>query len=144
MLPPLNELLTYSNPHLLARYKKEFPDNSLSAEQALTELLKYFWLCEKHRQDREANPTDEELNFHCAIHAEMHEIDDMWHTFLLFTKDYTDFGHKYFGKFLHHVPEVSEEKPSDAEYETDLSRYLSYAYDQLGEETIRTWFKEAL
>lgn len=33
-------------------------------------------------------------------------VDDGWHAFILFTKDYMDFCMDYFGKYLHHYPNV--------------------------------------
>jgi hypothetical protein len=38
-------------------------------------------------------------------------IDDAWHHFLLFTKDYAEFCEEYFGTFLHHVPSTSRSEP---------------------------------
>lgn len=32
------------------------------------------------------------------------EIDEIWHMFILHTKDYAEFCSKYFGMFLHHLP----------------------------------------
>lgn len=32
------------------------------------------------------------------------KIDEAWHNFILFTKDYQEFCRRYFGKFIHHVP----------------------------------------
>lgn len=139
----LQELLKYKNSHLVKRYKQDYPHNQLSAEEALIELLKYFWLCEKHAQGKNNFPTDESFNFTCAMHFEMKEIDDMWHTFLLFTQDYFAFCDKYFGKFLHHVPNVDKGSQDIKREEIELTRYLSYIYDHLGEETLKKWFAEA-
>lgn len=33
-------------------------------------------------------------------------VDDIWHQFILFTKDYADFGKDVLGYFLHHAPAV--------------------------------------
>lgn len=74
----------------------------------------------------------------------MREIDDMWHTFLLFTHEYTDFCHRYFGEYLHHVPTVKIEKPATEQYERELTNYISYIYDSLGEATVRKWFAETI
>lgn len=142
LLPELNHLLQYKNPRIIARYQKDHPNNKLSAEEALTEILKYFWVSQKHKLDCQANPNNEELKFTCAIHAEMHEIDDMWHTFLLFTHDYHDFCMQYFGKFIHHDPNTETAPPDEKKFETDFERYLSYIYDNLGEETVCKWFAE--
>jgi len=33
-------------------------------------------------------------------------VDEVWHTFILFTKEYADFCNKVMGKFIHHEPNV--------------------------------------
>jgi hypothetical protein len=65
----------------------------------------------------------------------------MWHTFLLFTKDYLNFCNNYLdGEFFHHVPLSEPIEDLDINnYELELSRYLSYIYDRLGEETLIKW-----
>jgi hypothetical protein len=142
MLPELNNVLKYTNTYVLERYTKDYPNNSLTAEEALRELLKYFWLSEKYSMDLQLDPNNKSLHFFCAMHEEMKEIDDMWHTFLLFTKEYMSFCNYYFNKFIHHEPLMNANQPTDEDFEIDLTRYLSYVYDQLGEETVRAWFKE--
>jgi hypothetical protein len=144
MLPSLAELAQYKNPKLIQRYNKDFPDNTLPAEEALQEILKYLWLTQKHFQDKQANPQDENLDFPCDVHSEMIQMDDMWHTFLLFTVDYHEFCQRYFGKFIHHVPNMHENVITPEEFEVKFTRYLSYVYDHLGEETVKKWFAELL
>ena len=34
-------------------------------------------------------------------------VDEAWHTFLLFSKDYKNFCYKVFWKFIHHSPSIS-------------------------------------
>jgi hypothetical protein len=34
-------------------------------------------------------------------------VDDLWHEFILYTRDYDQFCAKAFGKFLHHTPAVA-------------------------------------
>lgn len=71
----------------------------------------------------------------------MSDIDNMWHIFLLFTLDYQNFCKDYLrGIFFHHIPATSKIEMSKDEYELDLSRFLSYVYDNLGEETLTKWF----
>jgi len=141
-LPSIDTVLNYTNPRILKRYEKDYPNNTLKAEEAFQELLKYFWLCQKCRTDRKTFSNDESLNFSVAMHQEMKEIDDMWHTFILFTKDYADFCQRYFENFIHHDPTDEENAPSPEQFEKDLTQYLSYIYDNLGEDTVRKWFKE--
>lgn len=90
-------------------------------------------------------PDNVALHFSCAIHPEMKEIDNMWHTFLLFTQDYHVFCQRYLnGYFFHHQPiESSEIKISTRQYKKELEKYLSYIYENLGEETVLAWFEPA-
>jgi len=37
------------------------------------------------------------------------EIDAVWHTFILFTKDYAAFCQTAFGEFIHHIPRTSRD-----------------------------------
>jgi hypothetical protein len=34
------------------------------------------------------------------------DVDEGWHNFILFTKDYAEFCTRYFGHFIHHEPVV--------------------------------------
>ena len=144
MKTSLNEMLTYQNKHIIKRYQKDYGNNTLSADAALQEVIKYLWISEKHRHDKQSNPNDPSLDFECAIHFEMKEIDDMWHTFILFTQEYADFCQQYFDHFMHHAPNVSETKPTQKKFTKPFKNYLSYVYDHLGENTLRTWFHSLL
>jgi hypothetical protein len=144
MLPDLNTLLEYKNQHLYDRYRKDYPANKISPEAALQEALKYLWICEKHRLDKEKEPANEALIFDMAVHHEMKEIDDMWHTFILFTKEYMTFCNTHFGRFIHHAPNVDTTPIDPIVFEKEFERYLSYVYDNLGEETLALWFEELL
>ena len=134
------EVSQYRNTYVIERYKKDFPDNTMAAEETFEELIKYLWLTQKHKEDQRNFPENEELNFRCSMHSEMKEIDDMWHTFLLHTKQYMLFCEKYFGGFIHHAPATLDDKFTADEFKTDFSRYLSYIWDNLGEEVITKWF----
>ncbi len=144
MLPSMPKLLRYQNENVLLRYEKDYPNSTLKAKDALHELLKYFWLSVKHKIDCIRNPENQDLFFPCGMYPEMQEIDDMWHTFLLFTKDYGEFCQKFFGEFLHHVPKTEENSLSKEEFKIVFARYLSYIYDHLGEDTVKKWFSVLL
>jgi hypothetical protein len=36
------------------------------------------------------------------------DVDNLWHTFILFTKEYAEFGQRFAGKFIHHEPKISD------------------------------------
>jgi hypothetical protein len=39
-----------------------------------------------------------------VLWARQHVADDLWHEFILYTKNYEQFCRKAFGRFLHHTP----------------------------------------
>lgn len=145
-LPDLQQLIHYKNHKLIARYDKDYPNAQMPAEDALGELMKFIWLCMKHKTEKKKQPLNQSLNFYCMIHPEMHDIDNMWHTFLLFTKDYQGFCNDYLGGiFFHHEPITdAQELELTENYEQELTLYLSYIYDNLGENTLIKWFGEHL
>jgi len=141
----LNKILQYQNPLVIKRFKRNFPQYAEQADSLFCDMLKYLWLSKKHDIDYKQNPSDPLLQFKCSMHKEMRIIDEMWHTFILITKDYAEFCNQYFGEFMHHIPEIGDETDEineiDAhQFEKEFSLFLSYAYDHLGEETISRWF----
>lgn len=141
--PSLGDLLNYKNENVLHRFEKDYKNTRLDSQSAFKELMRFLWLAEKHYCERKQFPEYEQLQFKCYILEEMVEIDYMWHTFLLFTKDYAEFCQTYFGKFIHHHP-VSLASDEETVNESDLTKnnrlFLNYIYDELGESTFRTWF----
>lgn len=137
----LDELQRIFLPSKIAeRYQKDYPENKLKANEAFREMLKYLWVCIKHKQET-ASP-----EFQIMIYSEMKEIDDMWHTYILFTRDYAELCDKVFGQFVHHTPTTSAEKEkfkkNKSEFMHQKKQALSYVYDNLGEETLITWFNQ--
>lgn len=144
-LPELNTLLEYKNPAVLKLYVQNHPDNKLSAEDAFQESLKYLWLAQKHKIDKTNNPDHPELPPRCVMLQSMREIDEMWHEFILFTKDYSDFCQHYFGTYMHHMPNIFDNAPIPAdEQEAEINKLLPYIYEHLGEKTMRVWFSDYL
>ncbi len=141
----LTSLLSYQNSAVIDRYERDYPQNKLTGKKALQEFLKYVWICLQHSDDLKKQPHEEALQFKCVMHQEMKEIDQFWHTFLLFTRDYQKFCADFLGeRFFHHEPVNWKETMVDENlYELELTRYLNYLYDHLGAETVSTWFQMA-
>lgn len=92
-VPTLDEILSYENDALVARYQKEF---SLSRDEAVAlfgDVKRFLWL---------GAVTDGPI-------APPPKVDDGWHMFILFTEDYAEFCERFFGAFRHHRPT----RPSD-------------------------------
>lgn len=141
MLATLDEVLSYKHPAVVRRFQKDHPQKADQAEELFEDLMRFFWSSKKHALDRQAQPKNDALNFVYIMDEEMRDIDQMWHVFLLYTKDYMDFCHKYFGEYLHHLPDIvpTFEKGS-FDFETNLVKFLDYVYDNLGEDVLKRWF----
>lgn len=144
-LPNLNELLEYKHPAVLKLYEQNYPTNKLTAEQAFTEVLKYLWLSKKHTMELPENANNEDFPSQCFMPRSMREIDEMWHEFILFTEDYTNFCLRYFGEYMHHLPNIFDNMPRPrAVVEREIEKLLPYIYDNLDEATLCIWFSSYL
>ena len=94
----LEQALAFSAPHVVDRLVKDrVTDTAAQAEHLFTEAKRYLVLCE-------ATP---QLAF--GMHSAL--VDQAWHTFILFTAEYAEYGHRYFGEYLHHSPVADQGMP---------------------------------
>lgn len=100
-----------------ARYVKDNNVSLESAEETLLELKRWFTLCALHPE---------------KTYATGGQVDDMWHTFILFTKDYARFCQDIAGAFIHHSPETGggdvEQQIASAEKMREKVRLLEADY----------------
>lgn len=145
MICQLNEILEYKNQPVINRFIKDHPEYKDQAEQIFEDLMRFFWASQKHNFERTNSSADADLDFVFIMDEKMRIIDQMWHVFLLYTKDYMDFSYKYFGEYIHHLPDlVPQMDPNPDKFETNLRRFLNYSYDNLGESVLRRWFVEPI
>lgn len=92
----IQQIIDYPIPQVLKRYQKDFKVTPSTAKEHEKELKRYFILGELFPDE----------------HFEMYsdEVDNLWHTFLLFTKEYQTFCIKNFGHFIHHNPIEEKEQ----------------------------------
>lgn len=86
----IQEVLAYENPLYIQRMIVNWA-NEKDAINWFQELKKFLIVCAV--SDKPISPS--------------HAMDELWHDFILFTKDYSDFCIGYFGKMIHHYPEVN-------------------------------------
>ena len=95
-LPPVQEMrslsdvLDFSFPPILESIQKELNLNEREGNLLLRDLLMFLFICGTNTTQKRYSPPK--------------NIDEAWHIFLLFTKEYAKFCEKYFGHFLHHNP----------------------------------------
>lgn len=133
----LADVLAYRHPGVVRRYAKDHHASPEEAAELFQETCKWLYLCYR-------SATDMPEGIGCTMTPDIEKLDGMWHTFLLFTRDYADFCERYFGFFLHHVPNEDEEgQPFDeASLRQQLEQQYALVYDVLGEETLTAWHDE--
>ncbi len=141
MTATLDDVLAYKHPAVVARFKRENPSAAHRSEELFDDLLRFFWSSKRHESERGIRKDDPSLDFVFIMDEEMRLIDSMWHVFLLYTQDYMDFCERYFGEYLHHLPDIVPTlKPSTFDPAVNLERFLVYIYDSLGEDVVKRWF----
>ncbi len=90
--PVFEDPAAYRNPAILERYIRDYRKTPEEAEVCFAKLKEYLG-----RAVVAVEP----------LSPPSRDVDDLWHTFLLFTRDYAAFCQSSFGKFIHHVPKVS-------------------------------------
>ena len=143
----LNSLLKYNNEAVKRRFTLRYPEQKDNVHELFKDMLRYLWLSEKHHKDRMHSPSEPTLNFRNVMHVEMLLIDEIWHDFILMTRDYQAFCEQYFGHFIHHQVnqrdqlEESNQTINEKEFERETEYFFSYIYDNLGQDTLVRWFK---
>ena len=130
----LADVLAYHHPGVIRRYAKDYGASPEEATELFDEALKWLYLCYR-------SATDLPEGTGCTLGQDIAKIDDMWHTFLLFTRDYAVFCQHYFGVFLHHLPTDDEERQvvDEDALRQRVEQQYALIYDVLGEETLTAW-----
>lgn len=142
----LTELQEYKNQEIVFRFTKLFDIEDVEAELIFEETKKWLWLCAKARIDRKEN--NKNVPEKIAIDDSLVIIDEMWHNFILFTKDYNEFCENSFGFFIHHFPtpkvfndNLKEQIKKDIAFQRKRRQIqYEYIYDLLGADTLKLWY----
>ena len=99
----LKELEKYQYPtHIVERLRQKFPFNKMNEyeiNECIIEFKKYIALVIINRFSFSTNQ-----NGKIIVAMTNNIIDDLWHTLILFSKEYHEFSTKIFGTYLHHSP----------------------------------------
>ena len=127
--PPLARVLEYAHPQLVARFCKDYGVSTRTANVVFKDLLRFLWLG-AHAEYVHA-PRAQMLTPMCII-------DEMWHSFLSYSRDYERFSSDYFGRFLHHDPAPVHTGRSTAPL--DSAGFVELVWKELGPVVARRWF----
>lgn len=149
MKSTLEELKNYRNDAVVNRFLETWALPVAEAEDIFEETKKWLWLSAYNKERQEDS-------IKLAISQSLKLIDEMWHTFILFTKDYCNFCERYFGYYIHHWPTPrADYDQTIAEYEREPKAVIArnrelfaaqyeVIYEVLGEETLVKWYSDYL
>ena len=135
----LKEALNFNGDVIIWKFMENYDVSFDEGHELFEETKKWLWFSVQNRG--------------AFIDKSMMMIDNMWHTFILFTKEYAEYCHSKYGRFLHHRPSTKEEKDNHKKNlllnkeKTKKEAYLrskkqyEAIYDQLGKETLIKWYK---
>lgn len=136
--PPLAAILAYQNEDVISRFTDLLAVEEQEARDIFQETKKFLYLSQQ---------------VPAFIPDDLLILDEMWHNFILFTREYQHFCQAHFQQYLHHLPATRQEKAEQVRLraqdpERTKQRYLNRmetlleaTYDHLGEDTVRKWFQ---
>lgn len=127
--------------NIIEGFMERYDVSKEEAQEIFKETKKWLWLAAQSDEDHSM-----------FIDRPLLIIDEMWHTFILHTKQYYSFCIKHFKKLVHHLPtppsekkmheQASAQNPTTLvrEHEEKLKKQYSLIYDKLGPETLLKWY----
>jgi hypothetical protein len=123
------DALAYTAPFLIDKLLKEqIVENPEEAQTLFTEVKRYIVL----------TFLDE------TIHWEMYSrpIDEVWHQFVLFTREYINFSTRFFGRYIHHAPGNAPESAPISETKGSFEGFKERYEEQFGVPLPDIWYDE--
>jgi hypothetical protein len=145
---PIEDVIAYRNDRVIGSFMNKFDVSRQEAESIFIETLRWLWYISSTKPSKE-NPEAH------GIDEEIFIIDEMWHTFILVTRDYAKFCNDMFGRFIHHDPGSAGSEAYGADYslgdapdreeiiqKTIVRKRAKYLdiYQRLGEDVFVTWY----
>lgn len=92
----IDDVMSFPMVDIVKRCQKDFGYTDDDMVMLERELKRYLILC----------MMKENVDISVDMYSE--DVDNLWHSFILFTKDYAYFCNKYAQHFIHHVPRVDD------------------------------------
>ncbi|WP_174714467.1 hypothetical protein [Legionella sainthelensi] len=129
----LPDLLLYQNKTVITYFCYHRPELTVQeVNELFTDLLSWMWL----------NNQRAKLGKKTYLFGPLLLLDELWHAFILHTRDYVDFSIHYFGAYFHHdIEPIGFEHVME---EDELADYLQDCFTYLGVEWVSRRFEMAL
>lgn len=144
--PSLEVVMAYENQDVIDRFIKIYAVDESEAQLIFDDVKRWLWMANEVKQRG--------INKPVVIDSALLVLDEMWHNFILFSREYGEFCHTYFGRFCHHAPNSKREIEREQKRTADMTiaerkreimeskRWqYEFVYDHLGEETFIRWYK---
>jgi hypothetical protein len=137
------QALSYQNEEIVASFRRTYDVSLEEAQQLFEDTKKWLWLCGTRPR-----------SMRLTVFGPMKLLDEMWHTFILFTREYTEYCMENFGFYVHHAPTTRAEadqyrqraavnpEETHARLREERREMMLLVHDELGEDTLRRWFGE--
>lgn len=143
----LKDTLAYEYSWLAPKFQERYALSRSEAEDVFLETKRWLWLV-AYAYTTPGSP----VPLTVIGLPQLTIVDEMWHSFMLFTQAYAQFCETYFGWFLHHMPTTSTEREQlQAERQSDPVAFeqariaefrvqARFVGATLGAPTVRKWF----
>jgi hypothetical protein len=124
------EVLTYEAPYLIEKLvKNAIVDTPEEGEALFREVKRYLVLAD--------------LDQERAWNMYSLRVDEAWHQFILFTRQYIDFSQRFFGRYVSHnpsnAPKVEDARPVE---KTNFDQFHTRYQELFGEPLPDVWYDE--
>jgi hypothetical protein len=125
----INSIMNYQMPNIIDRCQKDFKYTNEDMILLEKEFKRFLILCVLKKDPYE------------NIGMYSSDVDNLWHSFILFTKEYATFCHQYAGHFIHHAPRINNQRsPEEIEASRKNFKYFVDSYEKIfGEEIHPIW-----
>lgn len=134
-LPKLSTIVSYECDTAVRLFRRYYVLDHEAAKDVFSDVLRWLWLGQFHARD-----LDRRKPAALDIFPAMRVVDEMWHSFVLCTPDYSEFCTSHFGAYIHHVPEAPLTVSGDGG--STLPGCIDYTIRVLGRSTAFRWFCE--
>lgn len=126
----LDDIFAFEAPYLIEKLiKNSIVDTTDEAEELFREVKRYLFLCDQ--------------DDYRVWNMYSLRVDEAWHQFILFTRQYIEFSERYFGRYVPHNPSNAPKVDTDRPVEkTSFTQFCARYEELFGEPLPDIWFDE--
>ncbi len=135
----LEDTLAYRHDGVVDKLQTVYGIDAKEADDLFLEAKRWLWLQARASRDRAAG---QRAPRYLPITPSLTMIDEAWHTFILFTRDYLTFCADFLGEIVHHLPNAGQYADHTSDLTPVLEDMMYYVYETLGRDVLIKWYAE--